>query len=105
MSLIHMSSLQPACFACSLWKDISRGNESGKSNWLHIFKFKALKCLLQPVATDFLQAVCQPTEIFGVSPAGLLATQNWTTLANVSFRSFTDVSCPFSDEHLPVHPQ
>src|ERR1700683_491680 len=42
------------------------------------------------MAQDCLQAVCQPTKIYGDSSACHLAVQNWTMMLNISYRPFVN---------------
>ena len=63
-----------------------RRYQSGESNWPYIFNCKVLKSsLLQQMAPDRLQAVCQPTRIRG-NPSACFFDRIFS--ANVSFRRF-----------------
>src|SRR5882762_3773661 len=83
---------------------------SGESYRPYIFNCNVLKSsLLQQMAPDHLQAVCQPTRIYGNSSAHFFATQNRVISANVSFRQFVASDWVISPVHiwteLPINVQ
>ena len=64
--------------------------ESGESIQAYIFSYMVLKSsLLQLMALDHLQVVCQPARICGNPSAHLFATRDMAVSVNVCSRLFT----------------